>query len=509
MINKLAEFRDKNMAKEFITRRNPAIFEINTASWLYELSLKQGITVHLGDVPPGEWDALKALGMDYVWLIGVWKRSQPSRFICLNSPEFRYLFDDLLPGWTDEDVIGSAYSVSALEPSELIGTWKDIDRARSELHKRGLGLVLDFIPNHTGFDHPWVREHPEYYVQGDKEDYLKDPAAFFVINFQGRTLYIAHGRDPNFPPWSDTAQINYLNPAARLSMIECLETTARHCDGVRCDMAMLVLNGIFRQTWGRFDRNSLSGIPQREFWEEAVDRVPWPVYIAEAYWDTEWTLQQLGFDFAYDKRLYDRLLHAGHQEVYLHLTAEIGYQQKLLRFVENHDEPRSLTTFGRDKVRAAAALASTLPGMRLYFQGQMEGRKLHLPLQLRQAKPEADEPEIKAFYERLMPLVNEDVFHSGRWQLKKVYPETAGAEVPLIAYTWTLGEKLMLVIINLSPQPASGRVHFQDDVFEDQEYTLKDRFNLAELRKSGKLMAHPGLVFKLDGYQVQIFEITT
>ena len=61
--------------------------------------------------------------------------------------------------------------------------------------------------------------------------------------------FIACGRDPFFPPWRDVAQLNYFNPATREAMIGVLTTIAQHCDGVRCDMAMLVLNDVFAQTW--------------------------------------------------------------------------------------------------------------------------------------------------------------------------------------------------------------------------------------------------------------------
>ena len=127
-------------------------------------------------------------------------------------------------------------------------------------------------------------------------------------------------------------------------------------------------------------------------------QVPDLVLIAEAYWDTEWTIQQLGFDFVYDKRLYDRMKSGHPHDVYLHLTAGLDYQSKLLRFIENHDEPRSVTAFGRGKVKAVAVLFSTLPGMKLFFQGQGEGRQIHLPLQIRRSKPEAADPELRDFY---------------------------------------------------------------------------------------------------------------
>jgi hypothetical protein len=495
------------MPEKFITRPHPALYEINTLPWLAELSLKLGKKVRLGNVPPSEWDALKALGMDYIWLMGVWSRSPAGRLISLNDPAFHRLFDAVLPGWTPEDVIGSAYSVSAFEPSPLVGTWQDVDNIRRELHRRGMGLVLDFIPNHTGTDHSWLTGHPEYFIQGSREDYLRDPAAFFPLELGEETFYIAHGRDPNFPPWTDTAQINYFNPEARQAVIDTLEKIAGHCDGVRCDMAMLVLNGIFRRTWGWTQENVASAGPAEEFWTEALQKVPGLVYIAEAYWDTEWTLQQLGFDFVYDKKLYDRLKNAPPHEVYLHLTAGPDYQAGLLRFLENHDEPGSLEAFGREKARAAAALTSALPGLRLYFHGQWEGRQVHLPMQLRRAPPEPVDADILAFYSRLLPLVDQPVFHDGSWQLKPVFPEPDNTSLNLVACTWKLEDVMMLVIVNLAPQPAAGRVCFQDEIDEQRDYTFTDKLNPGRFTQNGKILAHPGLAFELDAYQARIYEI--
>ncbi len=117
---------------------------------------KLGKPVLLGDVPPEEWDKLKALGMDFVWLMGVWSRSQEGRKLNLDSKESRAFFKTVLPTCTAEDIIGSSYSISSYGPDPLVGTWEDLDHAREELHKRGMGLILDFVPNHTGIDHHWV-----------------------------------------------------------------------------------------------------------------------------------------------------------------------------------------------------------------------------------------------------------------------------------------------------------------------------------------------------------------
>ncbi len=495
------------MTQKFLPRENPELYEINTAAWLFELSQKMGKKVLLKDVPSAEWDKIKDLGMDFVWLMGVWSRSVAGRKISLQIPEFRALFESVLPGCQEADIIGSCYAIGSGDPDPLVGSWKDIDYARSELHKRNMGLILDFIPNHRGIDHPWIAEHPEYFIQVSQTDYQKDKESYFPVNHKGQTLHIAHGRDPNFPAWTDTAQLNYFNPETRIAMIHRLEQLAAHCDGVRCDMAMLVLNDIFQKTWGWTNRNPHFTPPAQEFWAQVTQHVPDLVYIAEAYWDTEWTLQQLGFDFVYDKRLYDRLREASPHEILLHLNAGLDYQNKLVRFIENHDELRSAAVFKKEKLPAVAALFSGLPGMKLYFQGQFEGRQIRLPIQIRQTRPEEIDPEIKAFYDKLLPVVNAEICHAGAWSLKQVFPDGEDTAQNLIAYSWRLDDQLKLFMVNLDSAPALGRVSFQEEVSELHDYAFVDNFSGEKSIQNGKIMAHPGLRFKLAGYQARIMDI--
>ena len=496
------------MSAKFIPRENPELYEINTGAWLYELSLLLGKPVRLRDVPSTEWDRLKALGMDLVWLMGVWNRSRLGRQVSLNDASFHHLFDTVCPDWGSQDVVGSCYSLNSHEPDPSIGTWEDIDHVRTALNQRNMGLILDFIPNHTGIDHNWLIEHPDYYIQVAEDQYQKDKPAFFTVDHNGQTLFIAHGRDPNFPPWTDTAQLNYFNPATREAMIQVIEKIALHCDGIRCDMAMLAINPIFQRIWGWANKNPAYVMPSQEFWAQATQRVPGLVFIAEAYWDTEWTLQQLGFDFVYDKRLYERLRNAAPREVYLHLKADLTYQRKLVRFIENHDELRSLTAFGPGKVKAAATLFSALPGMKLYFQGQLEGKQIRQPLQIRRTRPEPVNPEIRDFYAKLLPAVNQEIFHRGSWHLLEVFPESDPTAENLVAYSWKLGDSARLIVTNLSGNPSQGRISFPDEFAKFPNYEMTDILSGQKSVQSAQMM-HSGIILKLQAYQGQLWEIAS
>ena len=229
--------------------------------------------------------------------------------------------------------------------------------------------MLDFVPNHTALDHPWVEDHPEYYVTGTELDLARAPMNYTWVKRSGGDRLLAYGRDPYFSGWPDTLQLNYGNPATQDAMIAELLEIAERCDGVRCDMAMLVLPEVFERTWG---------IPSQPFWPKATRRVreqsPGFCFMAEVYWDLEWTLQQQGFDYTYDKRLYDRLRDRHARPVREHFRAGRDYQDKLARFLENHDEPRAAATFPPEVHEAAAVITYLSPGLRFFQKGQFEGR---------------------------------------------------------------------------------------------------------------------------------------
>lgn len=491
-------------------KRNPRIYEINTVVWLSELSRSRGVPVSLGQVPASEWNNLRSLGVDYIWFMGVWKRSSMGLRIFRQGPEYEPFLshlDEIFPEWHDEDIVGSPYSITAYEPDLLVGTWDDIDRARQELRDRDMGLILDFVPNHTAPDHPWAVSRPEYFFQASDEEYAINPGLYSQVNANGTVMYLARGKDPFSPPWTDTLQLNYFNPEMRNALIRELQKIAGHCDGVRCDMAMLVLNDIFRKNWQWAAHDNEFDMPSREFWTDARDACPELLLIAEAYWDTEWRLQQLGFDYVYDKRLYDRILHAAPSEVNLHLKADISYQEKLVRFLENHDEPRSAGVMGSDKLRACAVLFSTLPGMKLYHHGQMEGRKIRIPVQLKRAPEESSDSRLNAFYKWLLMITGREIFSRGKWQLEEVQPHGDGSYSNLIAYSWRFRSRITIVVVNLSPDYSQGRILLRDGLPGADHYSLHDVLNNERYERNREDLMHNGLHVILDGYRSHIFDI--
>lgn len=486
-------------------RTHPHLYEINTWAWLEGLSAKAGRRITLADVPDAEWDAIAQRGFDIVWLMGLWQRSEESRQIVLADPGNRAQYDRVLPGWKPEDVIGSPYAVKDYVPDPRIGNWESLDRVREKLHARGMALFSDFVGNHTALDHPWTSEHPEYYVQGSEEDFAKDPGAFFKVSTRQGEKYIARAHDLYCPPWRDAAQLNYFHPATREAQIGVLHTLASHCDGARCDMAMLQLTDIFEKIWTR----NLHGAPaaKLEFWEEASAAVPRLTLLAEVYWGTEQRLLDLGFSFAYDKDLYDAVKDSRAGDIQVRLQASVGYQSRLARFLENHDEERRAAVFPNARLSAAGTLMGTLPGMRFYHQGELEGLRNHLPITLRIAAPEPPDAYCSSFFEKILRLTNEEVFHRGRWSLLDIAPEGDATFSNLIGYEWRTENSWKLIVVNMAQNTSQGRVKLGDRARADRSYSFHDELNEVVYPREGRELHDVGLYVRLDAGQAHIFDI--
>jgi hypothetical protein len=475
----------------------PVIYEINTWLWLKELSRRYGYPIKLGSVPAEEWDSIASLCIDAVWLMGIWERSPEGIRIANENAGLQADFRRLLPDYTHADNIGSAYCVHRYVADESLGGPEGLAAARDMLARRGLRLILDFVPNHVAPDHPWTHEHPEYFVHGTREDLSKEPEAFFDVD----GTVIAKGRDPNYPPWPDVAQLNAFHSGLRQDVVRTLDCIANQCDAVRCDMAMLLLSDIFESTWA--ERAGLR--PKEEYWHEVIRAVrtshPAMRFIAEAYWDKEWELQQLGFDYCYDKRLYERLVSSQAESIRLHLTADLNYQDKLVRFIENHDEPRAAATFSPQKERAAAVVMMTLPGAKLLYEGQLEGRKLSSSVFLARRQVEPIDFDLRAFYSRLLTAVGEPGLCTGEWQLC----ERAGwpgnnRNLNLVAWCWQSSERY-LVVINLSDVQSQARVILPWRDLVGNRWQLTDRLNGDVFVRSGDDMQSSGLYVDLPPWQ--------
>jgi hypothetical protein len=488
----------------------PVIYEVNTAVWLAELTRAAGEPVTLASVPDSAWDAITPAGVDAVWLMGVWERSPAGLQLALANAALLQSFREALPDLRRQDIIGSPYCVRRYAADQRFGGRSGLASARGALAARGVRLILDYVPNHVAPDHPWVTEHPEFFIQGGDDDLTSDPSGWLSVG--GHVL--AHGRDPYFPPWPDVVQLNAFAAATRAATGQTLSDIAGQCDGIRCDMAMLMFNDIVAKTWG----SRAGQRPEQEFWPAVIAelraRHPETVLIAEAYWDTEWTLQQQGFSFCYDKRLYDRILEADPPPVRGHLLANLSYQSRLLRFLENHDEPRIAGQLPAVLARAAAVTIATLPGATLWHEGQFEGRHVRVPVFLARRPDEPPDQELAAWYRDLLHKVAEHAVRTGTWQLLPAegWPDNQSGR-DLIAWAWTHeradadGVRGHVVVVNLSAAPAQARIPLPWPDLPGRDWDLDDLLGGETFTRDGAGLANPGLYVDLKPGQCYLLAV--
>jgi hypothetical protein len=483
-------------------KKNPVIYEINTWVWLGELSDEIKEPVTLANVPDEKWDELAHLQIDAVWFMGVWERSP--RGIAISNLNAGNLADfrRALPDFTFADNVGSPYCVRRYVVDEHLGGNDGLAIARMKLAKRGIKLILDFVPNHLAHDHPWVAEFPDYFIQGNKEDLRDDAITYVQI---GGSIF-ACGKDPFYPAWQDVLQVNAFHPGLRSEIIATVTRIAQQCDGIRCDMAMLVINEIFENTW----KKRAGSRPVLEYWEEVIPAVKRSnrdfIFIAEAYWDKEWDLQHQGFDYCYDKRIYDRLEHDTAMNIRLHLKADNNYQSKLLRFIENHDEPRHVNIFERPQLVSAALISSTIPGARLFHEGQFEGRTVKLPVFLRRRPEEPVDHELQSFYHRLLRIIRHPVFRKGYWQQH----DSTGWDgnenyLNLLAWSWCDGDSRILVVVNYSRETSQGRIKIPGHDLKGRNWRLNDILSERTFERNGDEMYQEGLYVSLAPWESHLF----
>jgi hypothetical protein len=484
--------------------KHPVIYEINTWAWLRDLRSRYPAAVDLATVPAHEWDAIGAMGVDAVWLMGVWERSPAGIAISMQNPGLLEDFRRALPDFSTADNVGSPYCIRRYVVDPHLGGPTGLAAARKALAARGLRLVLDFVPNHVAPDHPWVTQQPEYFVQGTADDLRNDPASY--VEAGGRV--IACGRDPYFPAWPDVVQLNAFQPGLRTAVIATISDIAGQCDAIRCDMAMLLLNDIFERTWGP----RAGARPADDYWRTVIPAVkashPELRFLAEAYWDLEWELQQQGFDACYDKKLYDRMEHGPAEQVRLHLLADLRYQEGMVRFIENHDEPRAAAAFPGGKGRAAAVAILTLPGFRLLHEGQFEGAKVRLPVFLARRPVEPVDRDLAGFYEDLLEMTARDVYRNGEWRLCEAsgWPDNQTCQ-NILTWCWAKGDDRVVVAVNYAPHAAQARIHVPWDELRGQQWRLDDLLSGGIYMRSGDDMRDAGLYVDLAPWQCHLFEV--
>jgi hypothetical protein len=474
-----------------MTVRHRLLYEINTAHWLADWRRKLGVPVTLAQVPTSAWDAIREQGADAVWLMGVWKRSHAAAEVVRTHPSFA---NDraFLPDAKPEDIAGSAFAVADWSVEPTFGGEAELKQVRRELAKRGMALYLDWVPNHVAPDHPWAVQHPEWCIRGSDADLERDPVSFIRV---GKAV-LARGRDPFFPAWADTVQLDPNAPGLRRAAGEALARIATLCDGVRCDMAMLLLPDVVERTWG----GRASPVGDGTYWSTVLAAArkanPGLTVLAEAYWHREADLIKAGFDGCYDKDLYDALVHHDAHAVRHAINATPG--GVAVRFLENHDEPRATSTFPLDRLSAAAVVTATLPGTWLFHAGQEHGHRQRSPVTLMRGAHEPLAPALARRWSDMTRLRTLPAF-GGTFAQAPCHgwsgnPSTGN----LLAWTWTAPEQRLLAVINYSQWRSQGRVRLPWNDLSGREVLFDEPLDFGRgLLRDGDDLTREGLYVDL------------
>ncbi len=496
---------------------NPFLYEINTRCWLHELSERSGRLVTLATIPDEEFLRWQKLGFSHIWLMGVWATGPRARALALEEPNLRRAYDETLPGWRQEDVAGSPYSIAEYQVPGALGGDSGLKAFREKLHRAGLKLILDFVPNHLGIDHAWLRQRPDLFVQSP----ASAEGTFAQETVAGRR-WIAHGKDPHFPCWTDVAQLDYRRPETREAMQELLVAVAAQCDGVRCDMAMLLLNEVFERTWA--GSPSAGPQPKTEFWAEAIPAVrqaqPDFLFLAEVYWDLEARIQGLGFDYTYDKHLYDDLIWrkaAGAQRRLLESPPE--FTAACAHFLENHDEPRVAAKLALPEHRAAGLVILGLPGMRFLHDGQLTGARSKIPVQLSRRPLEAPQSEVQKMYDAMLTTLSATAVGRGRAEIlspREAWPGNPTAQ-DFIVVQWLAqppenpptpprrGTEFHLMAVNLAPHRSQCYVPLKVPKLADYNWSMRDLLGTEAYERFGSDLEAQGLYLDLAEHGAQLF----
>ncbi|KAH0786433.1 alpha-amylase family protein [Histomonas meleagridis] len=480
---------------------NPRLLEVSTRPYLYLLTQKYGKSItKLRDIPTQEFDDMQSKGYEWVWFMGVWQLGDYGVQHDRTDEGLRQSYNSVLPGWTEEDVIGSPYCIVSYTCNSEIGTDEDLTWLRQQLNKRGMKLMLDYVPNHSAIDAPEVTTTPSFYIRCPQGE-TPDPNIYISNG-------IAYGCGEWCSPWTDVAQFNYMDTEFRNSRIQVLKKIASLSDGCRCDMAHLILNDKFWSYWQRQLEAYGYTKQSTEFWADAISAVkaeyPNFIFMAESYGDVLHTLHNCGFDYTYDKDLLDNLRDGNvwqfKQTVY---NTDLSYKKRLAHFTENHDEPRSIANMGGNVERADAAAAAllTLPGLRFFFQNQNDGLTKKLDVHLRRAVSESPNSKVQYFYNKLYSILNMEALKTGDFTMQTI----TGSDT-ILTWKWVKGDSHVLVTVNFSPNQSGGYIICSDAPLSGSTIPVKEMINDVVYDRDPNEMRSNGLFVLLDGYQVQIFE---
>jgi hypothetical protein len=490
------------------------IYEVDIRELFYRFKSNISSIKNLNHIPDTFFTELKRIGVKYIWLIGIYEQSKTGKKLAFELQELHSKYMECLSDWTKKDIAASPYAIKKYEIAREFGGIKAYRIFRKKLKEKfDIGIILDFIPNHVALDNSIVEKHPEYFIRVNEPIPPERSKNYFKKTTETGNIFLAHGKDPFSPVWKDTLQLDYRSKAVQKYMTKEVVKLSELCDGLRCDMSMLILSEVFNSNWKDYPLPSDIVPSGKEFWCDAISTVrnlnPKFLFIAEVYWDKEKIMLDLGFDYVYDKKLYDCLTQYNCPRLREYIQHTFSFEKGRLVFLENHDEQRAASILPREKYYACAVLNYSLPSVKLLHEGQLEGRKIPHALQLLRIQPEKINVEIYQFYRTLFDVIHKSAIKNGYFRALNPLPawERSPSYQNFIIYFYE-NDKLEkdLVVVNFSGYQSQCRVKIESFDLIGHEFIIEDRLSDQKYQRSGNEMFYDGLFLELMPYQAQIFQ---
>ena len=492
------------------TPRYPSLFQINTRVWLRAaVAQERGQPVTLADIDDGDDRWLRAPGLRLdLAAERLADRGRRPRRLARQPGMARRIQERPCPISTEDDICGSGFAITGYTAREELGGDAALAAFREKLARRGIRLMLDFVPNHTAIDHPWATAHPEYYVQGSEALAGRGAAKLHPGRDRARATHTGAR------PRSELSRMARY-AAARLCQSRPAARQARRAPRGGRQMRRRALRhgdaAAARRLPAHLGRHARAVLADRD---RAVRRAhPGFTFMAEVYWDLEWTLQQQGFDYCYDKRLYDRL--------------QAGNAAADARPLECRPRlPGQARALPREPRRAAG-------GVDLPLAAAPGGRGDHLPLAgpaFLPARPsrgsaragaDASLPRtgrarrrgnFRLSTQRLLLVLREtDAFRDGDWT--QLHPTPAwpgnGSSDGFVAYAWA-GKHGVSHIVVVNYAPTRGQCHLVLPPFPElrgRRFRLTDRIDDEIYLRDGNDLTGGGLYIDQPAWGLNVFEV--
>ena len=456
-------------------------------------------------MPDAALDRLAEQGFDWVWFLSVWQTGPAAQAISRANPGWRHEFEETLPDLTEADIAGSGFAIQNYAVHRDLGGDAALARLRQRLHARELKLMLDFVPNHMAPDHPWIDEHPDYFIPGSENDLACSPQNYVRVPTAKGPLVLAHGRDPYFDGWPDTLQLNYGHPQLQQAMTAELVRIAGQCDGVRCDMAMLILPDVFESTWGirtepsgrRRSHPCAGTIRTSSSWRRSTGIVNGRCSSRGSITPTT-----NGCTTGSARGTPGR-------------CASISTPVSTIR-TSWPASWRTTTSRGRRRrsrqtnTEAAAVLTFLSPGLRFFHQGQFEGRRTRISPHLVRGPEEAIDQRLEQFYVKLLAVLRLPAVHNGQWQLLHCTPawDGNGSHDGFVCFAWSgAGGERLLVAVNYAPHQGQCYVQLPFAELGNRRWRLHDVIGDVSYDRDGNDLQGCGLYLDEPAWRCRAFTI--